>query len=73
MSCRDGGSLVILILTPVVLVAILPLDILRLLFVVEYATPDLLTDLGVAELKMGYLIVGRIGVRLSSGCSTCIE
>ena len=48
LHCRNGGIPVLLSLALVVLVAIAPLDILRLLFVVEYETPDMLTDIGVA-------------------------
>ena len=43
-----------------------------ILFVIEYATPDLLEDLVVADLKMWYWIGGRIRVRLNVGCRILI-
>ena len=60
MRCRNGDGPVLLSLAPVVLVDSVTLDILRLLFVVEYATLDLMVDLVVAELKMWYHIEGKI-------------
>ena len=56
-----------------VFVVIVPLEVLRTFFVVEYTTPDLLMDLGVAELKIRYWIGGRIRVRLNGGCRIWID
>ena len=43
-----AGSPDLISLVPVLFVSIVPLEILRLLFVVEYTNPDMLMDLGVA-------------------------
>ena len=44
-----------------------------ILLVIEYATPDMLTDILFPEFKMLYRIGDRIGVRLSGGCRTWID
>ena len=55
---------------PAVFISIVPLEVLRIFFVIEYATPDLLVDLGVTE--HNWLCNGSfgdlIGVILHVGC-----
>ena len=49
-----AGSPDLISLVPVLFVSIVPLEILRILFVIEYVTTDLLVGIGVAELKWWY-------------------
>ena len=44
-----------------------------ILFVIEYTTPDLFMDLGVANIRMWYWIGGRTIVRINGGCKIWIE
>ena len=70
MRCLNGDNPVLLGLAPVVFVSIVPLEVLMIFYVVEYATPYLLADLGVTELSRwcdGSFGDG-IGVRLHVGC-----
>ena len=73
MSLKILSGPVLLSLAPAVFAAIVYLKVLRILFAIEYETPDLLEDIGVSELKRWYWIRGRIEVRLDRGFRIWID
>ena len=54
---RNGGGPVLLSLTTMIPIAVVSLQVLRVLFIIEDATPDMLELIGVSELSMR----GRVG------------
>ena len=54
----------------VVLISVVSLEVLRIFFVIEYVTPDILVDLGLTELNRWCdgIFGDEIGVILHIGC-----
>ena len=54
LCCGDGIFPILLNLAPVILLTFVPLQVLRVLFVVEDVTIDLLVGFGVNEIRQAY-------------------
>ena len=73
MRCIYVGNTVLLRLATIVLIAIISLQVLRVLFFIEYLTPYLLAYLGIAELSRCYGLVEGSEVRESESTRCTLE